>query len=205
MKIRDNELIENHKLYLERVALYRQYGYDIDQERNFVIEKACPFSGNILEAGTGKGYFSLALARLGFHFTTFDISATEQWYAGLNLAYNGLAGYVRFDVADLEHLPYADGSYDVVFAVNLIHHLHSLEPACGELARVLSSSGKIVLADFNERGLALADQIHALEGRRHELNAGTLAEAKDILARLGFTVEEHRGMHQDVLVAERVI
>jgi SAM-dependent methyltransferase len=205
MKIMDNELIENHKRYLERVSLYRQYGYDIDQERNFVIEKACPFSGNILEAGTGKGYFSLALARLGFHFTSFDISGTEQRYAGLNLAYLGLADHVRLDVADLEHLPYTDGSYDVVFAVNLIHHLHLLEPACGELARVLSSSGKIVLADFNERVFALVDQIHALEGRRHELNAGTLAEAKDVFSRFGFKVEEHRGMHQDVLVAERVI
>ena len=30
----ENELIENHKRYLERIALYRQYGYDIEEERN---------------------------------------------------------------------------------------------------------------------------------------------------------------------------
>ncbi|MEN6468869.1 MAG: class I SAM-dependent methyltransferase, partial [Smithella sp.] len=200
-----NELIENHKRYLERIALYRQYGYDIDEERNYVIEKACPFSGNILEAGTGKGYFSLALARLGFHFTTFDISATEQWYAGLNLAYHGLAGYVRFDVADLERLPYPDDSYDVIFAVNIIHHLASVEPAVNELIRVLSPSGKIVLSDFNEKGLAVLDQIHALDGRKHELGAATLREAKAVLIRHGLRIEEHRGAHQNVLVACRML
>jgi len=198
-----NEIMDNHRRYLERVCLYRQYGYDIEEERSFVIQKACPFAGRILEAGTGKGYFSLALARLGFHFTSFDISGTEQHYAGLNLAYYGLAGYVCFDVADLEYLPYTDDSFDTVFAVHLIHHLPSLETACRELVRVLSPSGKIVMADFNERGLALVDQIHALEGRRHELNGGTLAEAKRVLSRFGFEVEEHRGMHQNVLVACR--
>jgi 2-polyprenyl-3-methyl-5-hydroxy-6-metoxy-1,4-benzoquinol methylase len=73
-----NELIENHQRYLERVALYQQYGYDIDKERSFIIEKSRSLSGNILEAGTGKGYFSLVLAREGFNFTSFDISAEEQ-------------------------------------------------------------------------------------------------------------------------------
>lgn len=199
----ENELIENHKRYLERIALYRQFGYDIDEERNYVIEKACPFSGNILEAGTGKGYFSLALARLGFHFTTFDISATEQWYAGLNLAYHGLVGYVRFDVADLERLPYPDASYDAIFAVNIIHHLASVDLAVNELIRVLSPSGKIVLSDFNEKGLAVVDQIHALDGRKHKPGMATLREARAVLSRHGFQVEKHAGIHQDVIVSFR--
>lgn len=200
-----NELIENHKRYLERVELYRQYGYEVDEERNYVIEKACPFAGNILEAGTGKGYFSLALARLGFYFTSFDISATEQWYAGLNLAYHGLAGYARFDVADLESLPYPNASYDVIFAVNIIHHLDSVEPAINELIRVLSPSGKIVLSDFNQKGLSVVDQIHALDGRKHELGAVTLSAAKAALISHGLSIEEHHGVHQDVVVACRIL
>ena len=57
MQISENELVENHKRFLERIELYRQHGYDFDLERSFVIEKALPISGNILEAGTGKGYF----------------------------------------------------------------------------------------------------------------------------------------------------
>lgn len=199
----ENELIENHQRYLERIALYRKYGYDVEGERSFIIEKACPFSGNILEAGTGKGYFSLALARLGFHFTSFDISAAEQWYAGLNLTYYGLAGYVRFDVADLECLPYPDASFDVIFAVNIVHHLSPVRAACAELVRILSPSGKIVLSDFNTQGFAIVDKIHALEGRQHEVGTGTLIETKAILKEYGFMVDEHQGANQDVLVACR--
>lgn len=199
----EKELIENHQCYLERVALYRKFGYAIEEERSFIIEKACPFSGNILEAGTGKGYFSVVLARLGFHFTSFDISAAEQQYARLNLAYHGLTSHVRFDVADLECLPYEDASFDVVFAVNIIHHLSSVRTACDELIRVLSPSGKMVLSDFNTQGFAIVDKIHALEGKQHELSAGTMIETKTILTNCGFKVDEHHGTNQDVLVACR--
>lgn len=201
----ENELIENHQIYLERVALYRQHGYDVDKERSFIIEKARPLSGNILEAGTGKGYFSLVLAREGFNFTSFDISAEEQRYARLNLAYYGLGHQVRFDVADAERLPYKDGSFDVIFAVNMVHHLPSVHSVCDELIRILSPTGKMILSDFNTRGFALVDKIHALEGRRHELNAGTLAETKEVLAEYGMKVEEHHDTYQDVLVAGQML
>jgi len=169
-----NELIKNHSRYLERVALYRKYGYDIDKERSFIIEKACPFSGNILEVGTGKGYFILALARAGFNFFSFDISAAEQRYALLNLMYYGLQQQVTFGVADVECIPCDDGFFDVIFAVNMIHHLSSVRKACEELTRILSHSGKIILSDFNTQGLAIVDNIHELEGRQHELNSGTI-------------------------------
>lgn len=199
----DIEVIKNHERYIERVTLFQQYGYDIEEARYFIIRKARPLSGRILEAGTGKGYFSLALAREGFNFTTCDISADEQRYAGLNLAYYGLIDHVCFDVADLECLPYPDASYDMIFAVNMVHHLSSVEPACSEMVRVLSPVGKIVLADFNEKGLAVMDQIHMLDGRRHDVGAATITEAGVILSQQCLAIEEHAGIHQDVLVAGR--
>lgn len=199
----ENEVIENHQRYLERVALYRTFGYDIEEERSFIIEKACPFSDNILEAGTGKGYFTLALARLGFHFTSFDISAGEQRYARLNLAYFGLAGHVCIDVADIECLPYPDASFDTVFAVNFLHHLYSVRTACDALVRLLSPSGKIILSDFNMQGFAVVDKIHALEGRQHKASTGAMAEMNNLLKECGFIVDEHQGVYQDILVACR--
>ncbi len=200
----EKELIENHQHYLERVALYRQYGYDIDKERSFIIEKAHPISGNILEVGTGKGYFTMALARAGFNFFSFDISVSEQRYALLNLMYHGLEQQVSFGVADVKSLPCDDGFFDVIFAVNMIHHLSSVHKACKEFARILSPSGKIVLSDFNAYGLEIVDKIHALEGRKHELHSGTISEAKAILIEYGLKVEEHHGTAQDVLVASRI-
>jgi 2-polyprenyl-3-methyl-5-hydroxy-6-metoxy-1,4-benzoquinol methylase len=199
----EKELIESHSRNLERFALYRKFGRDIEKERSFIIEKARPVSGNILEAGTGKGYFALALANEGFHFTAFDISAAEQEYAQFNLAYHGLGKHVHFDVADVECLAYEDGFFDVIFAVNMIHHLFSVGAACNELVRILSPSGKIVLSDFNTLGFAIVDKVHAFEGRQHELSSGTMTEAKAILIELWLEVEEHHGETQDVLVASR--
>ncbi|MBN1470730.1 MAG: class I SAM-dependent methyltransferase, partial [Syntrophaceae bacterium] len=197
----EKELIDNHKRYLERIELYRQYGYDIDKERSFIIEKAQPFSGNILEAGTGKGYFTLALARAGFKFFSLDISETEQRFALLNLTYHQLQQQVTFLVANVESIPCDDGFFDVIFAVNMFHHLPSVRKVCDEFTRILSPGGKIVLSDFNEKGLAILDKIHEREGRRHEVSGGTLADAKTILIERGFTMKEYQSEMQDLIIA----
>jgi len=197
------DIIENHIKYQKRVALYRTFGYDVDRERAFIIEKSMPFSGNILEAGTGKGYFTLALARTGYKFFSLDISAVEQRFALLNLMYHGLQQQVTFLVADVESIPCNDGFFDVVFAVNMVHHLPSVRKVCDEFTRILSPDGKIVLSDFNEKGLAILDRIHEREGRRHDVSGGTLAEMKTILIERGFTVREHQSDLQDMLVAGR--
>lgn len=97
-----HEILDNHYRYLERKALHQKFGYDVEKERAFIIEKARPISGKILEAGTGKGYFTLALVQEGFCFTSFDISEVEQKYARLNLMYYGLEQQVHFDIADAE-------------------------------------------------------------------------------------------------------
>jgi 2-polyprenyl-3-methyl-5-hydroxy-6-metoxy-1,4-benzoquinol methylase len=199
----ENELMENHQRYLERVELYRKFGYDVDQERAYIIDKSRPIAGNILEAGTGKGYFTLALARSGFSFFSFDISAAEQRYALLNLMYHELQQQVTFLVADVESIPCDDGFFDVVFAVNMVHHLPSVRKVCDEFTRILSPDGKIVLSDFNEKGLAMLDKIHKREGRHHDVSGGTLTEMKTILIEHGFTITEYQSELQDMLVADR--
>ncbi len=198
------DVIENHEKYLERVALYRKFGYDVDKERSLIIEKACPFTGNILEAGTGKGYFTLALARAGFNFFSFDISADEQRYALLNLMYYGLQQRVTFLVADVDAIPCDDGFFDVIFAVNMMHHLSSVRKTCDEFVRLLSTQGKIVLSDFNEKGFSMLDNIHGLEGRRHEVSGGTLNEAKIALSERGFQLDEYQAEMQNIVVARCV-
>lgn len=196
----EKEIIENHNRFLERVALYKEYGYDIEKERFFIIEKARPVSGAILEAGTGKGYFTLALAREGFTFTSFDISDEEQKYARLNLMYHGLEDRVRFDIADAECLPYSDDSFNSIFAVNMIHHVSSVRKVFDEFIRVLSPQGKIILSDFNDRGFDLLDEIHARDGRKHEV-AGTIDEARIKLTERGFMMKEYSSEMQYVIVA----
>jgi len=197
------EVNENHEKYLERIALYRKFDYDIDQERNFIIDNARPFSGNILEAGTGKGYFTLALARAGFNFFSFDISAAEQRYALLNLMYYELQDQVTFVIANIESIPCDDSFFDTIFTVNMIHHLSSVRKVCDEFIRILTRTGKIILSDFNKQGLKILDKVHAFEGKQHEFSGGSIIEAKIILKEYGFKIDEYQSANQDVLVATR--
>ena len=83
------ELLENHKRYLERINFFKSFGYDIEEERNFILDKAQPLYGDILEVGIGKGYFTVTLAKEGYKFTTIDISEEEQQFARLNIRYFG--------------------------------------------------------------------------------------------------------------------
>ena len=83
----EKEVLENHKKYLDRVNFYRSFGYDLEKERDFILDQSLPISGDILEIGTGKGHFALALAKRGFSFTSIDISEEEQGIAKLNIQY----------------------------------------------------------------------------------------------------------------------
>jgi len=197
--------LENHKLYLERKALYKSFGFDIDKERDFIIEKAQPVYGDILEAGTGKGHFALSLARAGYDFTTFDISETEQAFAKLNLRYFGLEKKVIFRIENGENLSFEDKSFDVIFAVNILHHLINPYKVIDEFIRVLSFEGKIVISDFTREGLEMLDKIHALEGRVHEVSKTMLSDIEIYLLKKGFGIKEHKSRFQEVLIAYRRI
>ena len=45
----ENEILENHKKYLERKALFKSFGYDLEKERDFILDQAKPVYGKILE------------------------------------------------------------------------------------------------------------------------------------------------------------
>ena len=197
----EDKLLANHKRYLERKALYNSLGYDVDKERAFILEKAEPICGDILEAGTGKGHFALELAKAGYSFTTFDISETEQAFAKLNLRYFGLDKQVDFRIENGESLSFQNKSFNVIFSVNTLHHLTNPYKVVDEFLRVLSSEGKLVLSDFTREGLALMDKIHASEGGKHQVGKTSLADIGRYLSGKGFGVTKATGRFQEVLIA----
>jgi ubiquinone/menaquinone biosynthesis C-methylase UbiE len=197
----DKEVLENHKRYLERKALYKNFGYDVDKERAFIIEKAQPIFGDILEVGTGKGHFALALAKEGYKFISVDISEEEQRIAKLNLRYFGLEKSVDFRIENAESLSFKDKSFDVIFAVNALHHFANPYKVIDELVRVVKFEGKIILSDFTKEGLRFMDKIHASEGRKHEVSKITLADIKWYLKDKGFMITKASSKFQEVLIA----
>jgi 2-polyprenyl-3-methyl-5-hydroxy-6-metoxy-1,4-benzoquinol methylase len=197
----DNEMLENHQRYLERKKLYIGFGYDIDKERSFVLEKAKPLYGKILEAGTGKGHFAIALAKEGYSFVAFDISQEELRFAKLNLAYFGLDKYADFRIENAEHTSFADESFDTIFSVNTLHHLRNPYEVIDELIRILSPKGKLILSDFTEEGFAVIDKIHASEGNTHSQGNLSLSDAEQYLKKKSFSIKRAQTIHQDIRIA----
>ena len=199
----NKEVLENHKAYLKRNKLYKGFGYDIDKERDFILEAAMPLSGKILEAGTGKGHFALALAKQGYSFVTFDISEEEQRFARLNIAYSDLEKQVGFRIEDGERTSFANASFDVVFSVNVIHHLANPYKVIDELIRVLSPGGKLVISDFSKKGFGVMDKIHALDGKKHESGKASLLDIEKYMAKKGFSIKKAKSAYQHIVVATR--
>ena len=199
----EKEVLENHKKYLERVSVYRSFGYDLEKERDFILREAMPLSGNILEAGTGKGHFALALAKRGYSFITFDISEEEQRFARLNIAYSSLEKQVDFRIEDGERTSFADASFDVVFSINVLHHLTNPYRVIDELIRVLAPNGKLIISDFSKKGFSVMDKIHALEGKKHEAGKLSLLGAEKYLSKKGFSIKKAKSAYQHIVVATR--
>jgi 2-polyprenyl-3-methyl-5-hydroxy-6-metoxy-1,4-benzoquinol methylase len=199
----DKEVIDNHKRYLERQALYKSFGYDVYKERDFILKQSQPVSGRILEAGTGKGHFALALAKAGYYFVTFDISPEEQRFARLNIAHFGFESQVDFRIENGERTSFANASFDTIFSVNVLHHLRNPYQVINEFIRLVSPKGKIILADFTLEGFKVMDKIHSLEGNSHEMGKVGLTGAQAYLQKNGFSVQKVSSLYQSVVIAEK--
>jgi len=201
----EEELLENHKRYLERINFYKDFGYNVEEERKVILEKSYPLYGDIVEVGTGKGYFTVELAKEGYSFTSIDISDEEQEFARLNIKYFGFEKLVDFRIENAERLSFDDASFDVIFSINTIHHLTNPVKVIEELIRIVTLEGKIILSDFTEDGLKIIDKIHTTEGRVHEAGRTNLSEVGNYLEHRRFGIQKHKSRFQEILIAQRQI
>ena len=170
-------------------------------ERQLVLDKTKPLSGNILEVGTGKGHFALMLAKEGYKFTSVDISEDEQHIAKLNLRYFDVEDHVDFKIENAEHLSFKDESFDVIFSVNVLHHLDTPFKVIDEFTRIVTPKGKIVLSDFTKEGFDMLDKILAAEDKTHEKREVSLRDIEECLIRKRFKIERYESKFQEILIA----
>jgi ubiquinone/menaquinone biosynthesis C-methylase UbiE len=142
---------------------------------------------HVLDAGCGVGAPAIMVAQeTGARVTGITISSAEATEAGQRAAASGLNGQVRFQHGDYMSIPYPDGTFDAVLAIESLTHAPDLEAALREFSRVLRPGGRVAISECTR--MHPDAQIPDLY-KANRLMA--LPEWIDALQAAGFVVEEY--------------
>jgi ubiquinone/menaquinone biosynthesis C-methylase UbiE len=99
---------------------------------------------NLLDVATGPGVLAAEANALGIGYTGIDLSPGM-----IELAKASYPG-IEFHVADVEHLPFADASFDVVVCNFGLGHFPYPEASVTECVRTLKPGGRIALSWWDD-------------------------------------------------------
>ncbi len=103
---------------------------------------------HVLDAGCGIGGSSIWMAREhGNTVTGITISAKQADYARKHAWRHGVDGRIDFKIADFCETPFADESFDVVWALESSCHALNKGDFLREAYRVLRKGGRLVVCD----------------------------------------------------------
>jgi SAM-dependent methyltransferase len=107
-------------------------------------------AGRVLEVGPGPGFVGIEIARLlpEAQVIGVDLSETMVELATANAAECGVAGQVSFRVGDAAHLPFGQGTFDLVVSSGSLHHWRAPERVFAEIHRVLRPGGWALVSDI---------------------------------------------------------
>jgi ubiquinone/menaquinone biosynthesis C-methylase UbiE len=141
---------------------------------------------DVLEVGCGSGIAVQLFAQAGASVTAVDLTPWAVAKTRARMEAFGLEATVL--EGDAERLPFADGSFDLVFSWGVIHHTTDMDAALRELVRVCRGGGQLVLMLYHRRSIFFA----AYRG---------LARFLPLARRLGFHFEGARAGERDGLIA----
>ena len=130
----------------------RRYRYDVYAPW---MAETMEFAGHaghqLLEVGGGIGTDLSQFAKHGALTTDLDLSSGHLALAKENFRLRGLPG--TFIHHDAERLPFADGTFDVVYSNGVIHHTPNTLGVVQEIKRVLKPGGKAIIMVYAENSL----------------------------------------------------
>ena len=136
------------------VAGSREFFADLDQyhfEKLHHLPRLVDFDGyrgkRVLDVGCGAGTDLARFAKGGAVVSGVDLSSSAIALARQNFAQQGLAADLR--EADGEHLPFADASFDLVFAHGVVQYTAHDQALVDECRRVLAPGGTAVFQVYN--------------------------------------------------------
>lgn len=177
-----------------RISIHEKYSTNRQPFGDWIMSHYTLRPGcRILELGCGTGaMWQGKLSRLegGSRLTLTDFSAGM-----LETARNNLesAPLVDFKVVDIQDIPYADDTFDVVIANMMLYHVPNLDQGLSEVRRVLKPGGVFYCATYGEHGImAFINDILQEYGISGSIGKTfTLQNGGDALGRHFAKVEKH--------------
>jgi ubiquinone/menaquinone biosynthesis C-methylase UbiE len=114
----------------------------------------------IADLGAGEGTFSLLLAQRAKMVIAIDNSEKMIEY-GTSLAEKQGITTLEYRLGDLESVPIEDGSVDLAFFSQSLHHALHPGRAIGEAWRILKSGGRIAVLDLVKHRFEEARELYA--------------------------------------------
>lgn len=169
-----------------------------DLERLVELAEPKP-TDDALDVATGGGHTALAIAphvrsMVSSDLTPEMLAAAEAFITGEN----GLTN-VTFKIAEAEHLPFDDASFDIVSCRIAPHHFDDVQAFCNEVARVLRPGGRFVLMDSTvPDDEELAAFINEVEWRRDttHVRAYSVSEWTAYVESTGLVVDVVESIHR---------
>jgi SAM-dependent methyltransferase len=108
----------------------------------------------VLECGCGTGWLwtdSTSPPPKTIVLTVTDLSPGMVEAAMTRILTSERIDAVEGQVADLQHLPFEDESFDIVVANHMMYHVPDPQAGAAELARVVAANGRVVVATNGSR------------------------------------------------------
>jgi ubiquinone/menaquinone biosynthesis C-methylase UbiE len=157
----------------------------------FARLSALPPRARVVDLGCGSGAFTELLARSGYDPVGLDISG--------KLVAIGQRQHpnIAFLQGDIEHLPFADASFDGVLLSGVVHHFPDPSRCAAEVFRVLRPQGRFVAFDPNRMNPFMwlyrdpASPLYSPIGVTANERPVLAREVAGIFTRAGFEVTSH--------------
>ncbi|MCA9975920.1 MAG: class I SAM-dependent methyltransferase [Anaerolineales bacterium] len=142
--LRDSQYKDSHNLNA-RAQLHQQFSTAQQDWRLWVFDQLqLKAADSVLECGCGPGWLwrgNLERIPAGCTITLTDLSPGMVAEAEAALAHTGHD--FHFQPVDIQQLPFADASFDVVVANHMLYHVPDIEQALSEVRRVLKPGGRL--------------------------------------------------------------
>ncbi|AAM06827.1 TPA: class I SAM-dependent methyltransferase [Methanosarcina acetivorans] len=147
---------------------------------------------DILDIGTGPGFFPIVLTQGGHNVTGIDLTENMIEFARFNLAREGVNANLM--TMDCQNLKFPDNSFDLLVCRNLTWTLDDPARAYKEWYRVLRPGGRILIFDA-------CWYLHRFD---ENLKIAYEKKEKEVLMKYGHPMHQHKNQAEDDALSRKL-